>query len=76
MELRCILFHDIYIYIFMKQFPGKSNAKEFFRIEENIYRGADIYLGTKMSPSTRMLRVSIPEKETKMLFQLPKIKKP
>lgn len=37
-----------------------------------IYKAADIYLGNKISPSTKMFRVSMPEKETKMSISMAK----
>ncbi|OMO75610.1 hypothetical protein COLO4_25973 [Corchorus olitorius] len=37
-----------------------------------IYRAAEIYLGTKISPSTKLYRVSMPEKETKIAVSMAK----
>ncbi|CAK9142037.1 unnamed protein product [Ilex paraguariensis] len=35
-------------------------------VHNQIYRAAGIYLGTKISPSTQMFKVSMPKKETKI----------
>ncbi|KAH9656793.1 protein HYPER-SENSITIVITY-RELATED 4 [Citrus sinensis] len=52
------------ITLIIDQFDGLASNQ--------IYRAADIYLGNKISPSTKMFRVSMPEKETKMSISMAK----
>ncbi|GAY51579.1 hypothetical protein CUMW_135230 [Citrus unshiu] len=52
------------ITLIIDQFDGLASNQ--------IYRAADIYLGNKISPSTKMFRVSMPEKENKMSISMAK----
>ncbi|KAL9414853.1 hypothetical protein AB3S75_043169 [Citrus x aurantiifolia] len=52
------------ITLIIDQFDGLASNQ--------IYRAADIYLGNKISPSTKMFTVSMPEKETKMSISMAK----
>ncbi|KAL9418141.1 hypothetical protein AB3S75_041040 [Citrus x aurantiifolia] len=52
------------ITLIIDQFDGLASNQ--------IYRAADIYLGNKISPSTKMFRVSMPEKESKMSISMAK----
>ncbi|OMO74318.1 ATPase, AAA-type, core [Corchorus capsularis] len=78
---RNLLPHELQTYIFQnikgffKSFSPQMTLiiEEFDGLARNqIYRAAEIYLGTKISPSTKLYRVSMPEKETKIAVSMAK----
>ncbi|KAK6240912.1 hypothetical protein SCA6_006301 [Theobroma cacao] len=70
-ELQAYIFK--YIKGFFKSFSFQITLviDEFDGLTGNqIYRAAEIYLGKKISPSTKLYKVSMPEKETNIAFSM------